>query len=885
MRFQLGSFIDKVPVSDWSVTVESGGNLSGGAINLHLSLVNRVGFNLLSIPVNAVYSAGDKLTIVLNPSIIRDGEDIHKFVISGQTTGNNSDAVQLAEISYREEFDTGNFTLATLPLTLELTEDSHLETANLAIADFSNFPAIPVNGMLRELGGQWYRYDVDATEGAYPATIGYWIAHYFSTASTYLTSTQSDRGADRSQGAAIIAPPKKKIGNNDSLKVRYWGNNDDLAGEIIKTGTALQLLVSVNGNLFSNSAPDGYGSKFSNLIKYQLVGYYRTSDSSFNSSVTDAGTINLWSINNPIVIPEDLTPGYIAVYDIWLSYTESQIAGKGISENDVIGIGLKLGLDAVGSSSLAAIYGNNLILNRQQCLTIVPNKMLSGYGIVNGLDFQVSDFLPLAGMQQDTANQLVLIAPDTKSVRVGLTATTGEVVRATISTEGGYGQPSPVSNSIALIAGQNLEITFSHPVAGGKATIRGDYPDSQTAGNNQADWNSPDIRLFVKEGGQWYQKTNLIAATAFATQTITLTDLADFSPVPGIPDGIPIYGADFGLYAAGQPTIVATGTGGSLTAGTYEAIWYYEYPLPNAKITKIDHVANNAIAKEETTQSKVYQDTLTLAAAKALTINDLSADLLYAVKNNNTQNLYYWDATSVLAGDDYTVVEVAGIASGRLRLVGTPKPNYSNGTNSYSQPTLEFGSSFTVTEDAPNNKIAIAFDTTLLVPNPNQWQVADLTALKAIDVTSIANNSYQTVLSVADTNYQFAYALYYWDATATFTPIEPTVIKPDSVTLPDPGRWISLLPMVATVAPTNAPEFSNQEYWAVLTAPDRLVKWRSPIILPTTPTVNDWISDYTPIAIATTPTFNSDFPGQVVVAIDTGIRYKDTDGAGTWVAL
>ena len=874
MRTQLGSFVERVNVADWSVTVGSGGNLTtAGTINLHLSLVNRVGLNLLSIPIATSYNPGDKITITINSSIIRDGEDIHAFIISGQTTGNNADAVQLAEIPYREEFDTGNFTVETLPLTLELTEDSHLETVNTAIASEAEYPTVPVNGMLRELNGQWQRYK-DST----------WIPHYFTTNSTYLTSTLSDRGADQSLGASAIIPPPIKTGNNDSVKVRFWLVNDASDGAIIAAGTQLQLLVAVNGELFSDAAPEGYASKLSGLVRYRLAGYYRLLDNAFNSSVADVGLTKTWRTWEPIVIPADLDSGNVAVYDFWLSYSESEIAGKGIGADDYIGFGLKVGLDGNTTSSLSPIYCDNFVFNSGQNLVVVPSKLLSGYAIVNGLDFRVNSFYPLAGLQSDTANQLVLLNPITQSVRVDTTATADEQVRATVSTEGGFGQVSPQSDLVTLADNENLEITFNHPISGGKGTIRPDYPDEQIKGNNQADWNNPDIRLFVRQGGQWHQKNNLIGSTAHATQTFTVSDLADFIAVPGVPDGLAGNGTDFGLFAPLKADVASSGTGSNLAGGAYQVVWYYEYPLPNSKITKINHTANGAIAFEGTNQGKVYPDTLTLVQAKALAVEDLEDGLLYVVHNNG-YNLYSWDAASTDAASDYLNIEVTGIATGRLRLVGTPKPNYSNGTNSYSQPTLEFdGDRFTVAEDATNEKVAIAFK-----PDPNQYQIGNLIQLKALDVANIADNSPRLVIDISgsDPDYQFYYAYYYWDSTSTLTVAEPAVVAPDSVIDPatEPGRWISTqLPIIDNAIPAIAPEQADKQYRAILSNPDRTVIWRSPLSLPTTPVVSDWIPSYEPIAISLNgaPAFNAEFLGQLVVDTDTGSFYRATDLTGTW---
>lgn len=161
-------------------------------------------------------------------------------------------------------------------------------------------------------------------------------------------------------------------------------------------------------------------------------------------------------------------------------------------------------------------------------------------------------------------------------------------------------------------------------------------------------------------------------------------------------------------------------------------------------------------------------------------------------------------------------------------------------------------------------------------------QVADLTALAAVPETERVEGSFRHVLTVAGTSYSYRYQKYYFSASSAIAEALPAVVAPAAGS----GRWIAeSLPIISDAVPSLAPELASREYTAVLTAPDRIVKWRSPLILPSTPAVTDWIPDFNPIAIATIPTFNADFVGQRVVALDTGIIYKADDTAGNWTAI
>jgi len=141
----------QTPLAAISASAVAGGNLStSGSINLRFQGRNRAGLNLLTDAIAVAYTSGQRIQITINSGVLESGEDLFKIVISGETTGNATDAVQLAQIDLRatQLFDIdssgtqGTFysqTYLTFPLTLYLSEDAHLGLSQ-SVADTASLP-------------------------------------------------------------------------------------------------------------------------------------------------------------------------------------------------------------------------------------------------------------------------------------------------------------------------------------------------------------------------------------------------------------------------------------------------------------------------------------------------------------------------------------------------------------------------------------------------------------------------------------------------------------------------------------------------------------------------------------------------------------------------
>ena len=888
MRTQLGAFTERVSNDAWSVRVEenSGSLTSSGTINLTIQLVNRIGFNYTAVPISVNYSANAKIVVEFG-DLSGLGEDLFAIAIGGQITGVVSDTVMLALYQYKTE-SSSEASYAPLPSSVELSTDAAIVTdiAAMTVADISSLPSNPINGMLRSHNGIWYRYDEAAIEGTYSSGAGgYWIPHFFQTPFVHLDSLTSDRGCNQTTGAAAIFPPPKKAANSDSAKVRYWLSND--GSTVLSSGTQIETQISVNNRVRTFDGLD-YSAAFSEMsaIGYELVGYYRTLTNTLDTTIAEVGVAKIWKISEPIILPASLDPDYVAVYDFWLSYDQSAIALYGIKDNDLIGLNFSVVGHIPVKSNLAAVYGQNIVLDVGNNLLVTPNRVNSGYGIVSGLDFKVENFLPITGIVPDLANQYILLNGSTFVARASDSINEGEAVRAVVSTEGGLAPLTPVTGGFDVVAGQEIEVTISHPVYQGKAKIREDYPDKAIAGKILAEWHNPQFRVYLQYNEQWYEKENLYVSTSFDVQKITISDLTDFTEVEGgIPDTASNFGADFGLFQAEAPIIDLITSNGILPAGRYDIVLRYVYPLPNNLITKISHNSPPAIEafSEAEQTNKVYGETLSVDRLNEISPTELIDQQIYLIDRAGKLYLYYWDAQSVESEYELEIVK-SSPAVGRFKLIWDKRPYYSSegDANKFTAETLQFGSGLQTQYDLSSSTFSVS-----TIENPNLELMQDLDDLRSIDTSTLTDGSYRVVKEIKGELYDFKYKTYYWYPDLVVPDyLEPAIAISSGIADFSPGRWVCTdVPIVSYDRPIGGPALSNLEWIAILYDPERTVRYYSKIILPASVNQDDWHPVREIIKTFVEPTFNADYVGQLVLTEDTNQIYKAIDTDGNWRAI
>ena len=241
-----GSVRPQLAAGDWSVTATSGGSTTtGGTLTFFLQGRNRAGRNLLSEGKTLTWTAGQQVVVTINASARQSGEDIFSFILSASAS-TQQQARQLAE--WRAK-NTNQVTNRTLPATITLNSSELLLLAP-TVANLAALPTTRVNGMVRQVGADFYKWDSEATEGTVQAGSGYWVK--VPRATMFLSSTESEGGCDQSaqsDNSEVILPPPYNGDGSISTPVRYWlvnGLSED-TGSVWTVGTLIGLATVLNG--------------------------------------------------------------------------------------------------------------------------------------------------------------------------------------------------------------------------------------------------------------------------------------------------------------------------------------------------------------------------------------------------------------------------------------------------------------------------------------------------------------------------------------------------------------------------------------------------------------------------------------------------------------
>ncbi len=582
-----GSCRSQLSPSDWEAVVSSGGSTTTGfTVNIYAQIGTRAGRNLLSAAKNITITPGDKLTLTLNENAIKSGEDAFEIIFSAENT-TASDAGQIAKIKVR---DSDQVTLRTLPISLELTLDSHFALAS-TVATSNDLPANPVNGQMRQIEADYYEYDNEALSGDYQSGSGYW-KQVSNTFNTYLSATNVLGGCDYPQSLITglkFAPPVYPGDGSDHTPLIIWlinGFNEDGQSQL-PIGSAIAVETKVNDST-------QLAASLSGGIKVRVLGYVRRATGVLDTSIAEANQEYAWEPNSPLFnLTTALPRGYALAVQIILAFQKSQLRG-GLTGGEAISTILYT-QGKLGAYNPIGFFTGNAIASLDDNIRILPTtggfKRTSGLAIINNYVTPRlgEDSYPV--VVADTADQQIalsgVLAGDAFVYQSGSTIPDSQALRAKFSTSSGEQTPSGWSNSVTLVTGQILQLTVDHPAnSDGIATIRGDYPDPLIAGLS-TEFTAPYFRLFLEVDGTIYQSDTLTLATLTDSQQVTVDSLSGFTVIGSLPSQ---GDSSFGFWNYGARNLTAATGSGSLTTGVpIRFAIAYSYPSPNLVLTKIAH--------------------------------------------------------------------------------------------------------------------------------------------------------------------------------------------------------------------------------------------------------------------------------------------------------
>ena len=670
MRSQYAAFKQQLATTDWSITTTVGGNLTllgGESISFFIQAHNRVGLNLLSAPKTVVIPSGHKVIITVNPSAIQDGDDVFKFIISARQGSGN--IVQIAEIKARQS---DNETYLQLPLNIELTQSAHIST-NIT-PDLTTGNNL-LQGQFRTRNGIVYRYDSTATKGDIAATSGFWIKDD-RAGFVEITTTFNAYGCNQSMATAEIAIPAEiSLAKQSQPIIIWWANNVPSAiSAYSASGTKLNFAISLNGEL-TTSTNVLYRSLFENRIQVKFLGYVEIATGALNSDYPDTNTYYPWSSQIGIVLPEDLFNGYAAAYEIIINFDNPALEGV-LSQGTSFELNLIEELTASSYNPVGTLLGN-VVFNHLNNLRVVPQKVLPGKAAINKYEFTYTTDSLIFGILPDTSNQKVVISADSFGlVQVKNTSlNNNEVVRAIVSTESGTQSISFWSAEIQTLNLGALGLTINLPVDSdsGFGQIREDYPDI-VSGNTNATFNVPEIIIFLKRisTGVIYKFPAIVAGTS-AVLVYNLSSLDSATIIN--PNELPSNSLDFGLFGYLPINVNVNPNSGTLPIDSYQLAIAYNYPEDNYNFTKISHSTTLGCVPELTSTliQAINEPSYWLSAVenittlKAINHNKLKHGAIIHVISGRL--LYWFNAFSTSANDDYGVIQPTDLSVGRFEFL------------------------------------------------------------------------------------------------------------------------------------------------------------------------------------------------------------------------
>lgn len=564
-----GSVRPQLGENDWSVAASSGGTTTtGGTLTFFLQARNRAGRNLLSVGKTVTWTAGQQILVVINESARQSGEDIFAYILSASTS-TPQQARQIAEWRAR---NSNQITNRMLPATITLAATELLLLAP-SVNNLASLPTTRVNGMVRQVGADFYKWDSEATTGVLQAGTGYWVQT--PRATTFLASTTSEGGCDQpaqTNNLEVILPSPYSGDGSVSTPVRYWLINslEEDGGVNWPRGTLIGLSVQLNEQptvIFAEKA------------RIKVLGKVRRS-TGILINLPESESIFSNSGDYIFALSEEVERGYAIAIEVSFVFNLAELLDV-ISEDSVIStypfIRRQVGIfNPFGSFFGEAVTGGD------KC-RILPNALgfKRGSGIAQIKNYITPFLAPeifFLGLVADAPGQKVCMSAALGGdCVVRLEPLASEAVRATISTQSGEAQASNWSNPISLSLGQVLQVSLSFP-----STIRANYPD--VIAGMAAQFNCPQLQVYFRVGGVIYRRNQPIVISGQSV-TFLIMDTLDTTVVSSLPSS-PSSAFNFWNYNS-ITTSISSGAGN--LSGQIEVAVAYFYPSPNVRLTAITH--------------------------------------------------------------------------------------------------------------------------------------------------------------------------------------------------------------------------------------------------------------------------------------------------------
>jgi hypothetical protein len=552
---------------------------------------NDIGFNLPSIVSSVSVTAGQGISITIPADCYRSGENWQQFVISAGTENDHSTSTVICVI---DAVIASTQEPITLPKTITITEDSHLDLSREGVSTFPSGANL-TEGMIRlyNANGNIYRYhpnSSDTVDGVevIGASTGRWLKYLDEFNNSITDTTNTVNGADMAlleiTDTSKLLPYKYALDGSQGKYRRLWILNQN-SSEPISKGERVGFVITVNGVPASED--------FESLLKIVYEGISNPATGLLDivaedevSPQKDIGVEKPYTFEaSDIVIAKDIQPNYCWQCRVFPEFHSYQLKSLPAYLSD-ISIYPFIFAESGTYNDASAIVGDVILPYPTGLRRVYPSSLLEvlvdeGSGTVNGYFFKDKASVNILNLDVDTANQKVIIN-NSGDVYTSDIVQDFEAQRALVSTVSGESHCGAFAASVTADVSPNFTIQVPYP-----SSIRSNYPDV-IAGSSRGVFNVDEIIFFIRKNGVEIRKFLGFIPTNTTSDTFTAV-WAEGAVTPNLNTDY------FGLWTPLAPSSVVPTTTGT---DVYEVCVSFRY-LGNA-VTDISHSVNDGCIIELT---------------------------------------------------------------------------------------------------------------------------------------------------------------------------------------------------------------------------------------------------------------------------------------------
>jgi hypothetical protein len=589
-----------------------------------LYLMNEAGVSLPSPAVTVTAPIGGQISVSF-PETNRDTATGYKycFIVASLTT-------TLADawvVGFWRLFQADSDAFATAT-PIVFSRDEHLVVPPAAVSLPAGLPtgANLVPGMVRLISGgvasgasyyiyypwlivdpnsPYFRHSIDGNKVIERSPGEYWVR--FGSPNFGLFPIDGDIFGDTGACRPLVAVDEEFLAQNLLFGANYAAadNTDSVTasakGLTVFFGSDTGDDILAGSRFGLNIQVDGFPATtlFDRRIVVRFLGFYNpvtgvldtSSGLSDGASMTGIG-VDLTQTNAEtgfLAISKTLPGAQKAVFKIFPRFRASEIYPP-LVQGSVVSIvpillpqgGTRVPLASIFETSVGGFVAPIADFGR-----VVPGdgtlNVLPGLFVVRGHESSLQPKQTIAQITPNTLNQQLAITQDGRAVVRGVAGVTalsgGEALLALFDFGTGESVASGWSNNIVLSAAGGISITATYPVSGAFGMVRSGIPE--IAGNTQAYFNPPQVRIYIKFGSTIYRLNSPQPVVIGTTQVFTVADLTN-TTVVATTTAPPF--TDFCLFD--PPTVSGAAIGGSLPIGTYQVAIAYSF-LSGTQCTRI----------------------------------------------------------------------------------------------------------------------------------------------------------------------------------------------------------------------------------------------------------------------------------------------------------